>query len=95
TAFQGVEDNLAAQRIYGGEQVLLASAAKAATLNQTLTLNEYNAGTVDFTTVATAQIAATQAQISELEVESSRLATAVALIEALGGGWTTADLPKS
>ncbi|HSZ52965.1 MAG TPA: efflux transporter outer membrane subunit [Caulobacteraceae bacterium] len=95
TAFQGVEDNLAAQRIYGGEQVLLQSAAKAATLNQTLTLNEYNAGTVDFTTVATAQVAATQAQISELEVESSRLATAVALIEALGGGWTTADLPKS
>ena len=95
TAFQGVEDNLAAQRIYGGEQVLLQAAAKAATLNQTLTLNEYNAGTVDFTTVATAQVAATQAQISELEVESSRLATAVALIEALGGGWTSADLPKS
>ena len=38
---------------------------------------------------------ATQAQISLLEIQSSRLATAVALIEALGGGWTTADLPKS
>jgi NodT family efflux transporter outer membrane factor (OMF) lipoprotein len=95
TAFQGVEDNLAAQRVYGGEQEKLQAAAAAATLNQTLTLNEYNAGTVDFTTVATAQVAALQAQVAELQIEASRLATAVSLIEALGGGWTTADLPKS
>ena len=95
TAFQGVEDNLAAQRVYGGEQEKLQAAAAAATLNQTLTLNEYNAGTVDFTTVATAQVAAVQAQVAELQIEASRLATAVSLIEALGGGWTAADLPKS
>jgi NodT family efflux transporter outer membrane factor (OMF) lipoprotein len=95
TAFQGVEDNLAAQRVYGGEQEKLQAAAAAATLNQTLTLNEYNAGTVDFTTVATAQVAAVQAQVAELQIEASRLATAVSLIEALGGGWTTAELPKS
>jgi NodT family efflux transporter outer membrane factor (OMF) lipoprotein len=95
SAFQSVEDNLAAQRIYGGELEKLKAAADAATLNQTITLNEYNAGTVDFTTVATAQVAALEAQVSELQVEASRLATAVSLIEALGGGWTTADLPKS
>ncbi|HEX4742735.1 MAG TPA: efflux transporter outer membrane subunit [Caulobacteraceae bacterium] len=94
-AFQGVEDNLAAQRVYGGEQEKLQAAAAAATLNQTLTLNEYNAGTVDFTTVATAQVAAVQAQVAELQIEASRLATAVSLIEALGGGWTTTELPKS
>ena len=95
TAFQGVEDNLVAQRVYGEELAVLVSAAQAATLNQQLTLNEYNAGTVDYTTVATAQDAALQAQIAELQVESSRLDTAVVLIENLGGGWTTADLPKS
>jgi NodT family efflux transporter outer membrane factor (OMF) lipoprotein len=95
SAFQGVEDNLAAQRIYGGELDKLKAAADAAILNQTVSLNEYNAGTVDFTTVATAQVAALQAQVSELAVEASQLATAVSLIEDLGGGWKTADLPKS
>jgi len=95
TAFQGVEDNLVAQRVYGDELVVLVSAAKAATQNQAIALNEYNAGTVDYTTVASTQDAALQTQISELQVEASRLATAVSLIEALGGGWTTADLPKS
>jgi NodT family efflux transporter outer membrane factor (OMF) lipoprotein len=95
SAFQNVEDNLAAQKVYGGELTLLTSAAQAAVQNQALTLNEYNAGTVDFTTVATAQVAALQAQVSQLQIEASQLATAVALIEALGGGWTTSDLPKN
>jgi NodT family efflux transporter outer membrane factor (OMF) lipoprotein len=95
SAFQNVEDNLAAQRIYIGELTLLTSAAQSAVQNQTLTLNEYNAGTVDFTTVATAQVAALQAQVAQLQVEASQLETAVTLIEALGGGWTTTDLPKS
>lgn len=94
TAFQQVEDNLAAQRVYGTELTLLQTAAQAAVLNQTLTLNEYNAGTVDYTTVATAQATALSAQVQELQIEASRLATSVALIEALGGGWTTADLPR-
>ncbi len=93
-AFQNVEDTLVAQRVYGTELTLLTSAAQAATLNQTLTLNEYNAGTVDYTTVAAAQASALQSQVSQLQIEASRLATAVALIEALGGGWTAADLPK-
>jgi NodT family efflux transporter outer membrane factor (OMF) lipoprotein len=94
SAFQNVEDNLAAQRVYQGEQTLLTSAADAARRNQTISLNEYDAGTVDYTTVATAQVSALQTQVSELQIEASRLATAVALIEALGGGWTATDLPK-
>jgi hypothetical protein len=32
--------------------------------------------------------------LSQVQIEASRLATAVALIEALGGGWTAGDLPK-
>jgi NodT family efflux transporter outer membrane factor (OMF) lipoprotein len=94
SAFQNVEDNLVAQRVYGDELDLLVSAAKAAALNETLTLNEYNAGTVDYTTVATAQASSLSAQLSQVEIEASRLGTAVALIEALGGGWTASDLPK-
>ncbi len=94
TAFQNVEDNLVAQRVYGDELALLVSAAQAAALNETLTLNEYTAGTVDYTTVATAQASSLSAQLSQVQMEASRLGTAVSLIEALGGGWTASDLPK-
>jgi NodT family efflux transporter outer membrane factor (OMF) lipoprotein len=94
TAFGQVEDNLAAQRVYGDELVFQKAAADAAAQNQTISLNEYKAGTVDYTTVAAAQSQALSAQVSELATESSRLATAVALIEALGGGWNANQLPK-
>jgi len=95
TAFQNVEDNLAAQRVYGSELTLDQASAQAAKENQTITLNEYKAGTVDYTTVAAAESTALSAELTQVQIESSRLATAVALIEALGGGWTTSQLPKS
>jgi len=94
TAFGQVEDNLAAQRVYGTEEPLAKAASDDANTNVTITINEYRAGTVDFTTVVTAQATALQNQNTLVQLQSSRLATAVALIEALGGGWTTGDLPK-
>ncbi len=94
TAFGQVEDNLAAQRVYVTEEDQLRRAYADAAVNVTITLNEYNAGTVDFTTVATAQITALQAQRALVQVQANRVTTAVSLIEALGGGWTTATLPK-
>ncbi len=95
TAFGQVEDNLAAQRVYVAEEDLLRRADADAAANVTVTLNEYNAGTVDFTTVAAAQITALQAQRALVQMEANQVTTAVALIEALGGGWTTAALPKT
>jgi NodT family efflux transporter outer membrane factor (OMF) lipoprotein len=95
TAFQQVEDNLTAQRVYGTEEPLAKAASDDANANVTITINEYRAGTVDFTTVATAQATALQDQNTLVQLQASRLATAVTLIEALGGGWTTKDLPKS
>ncbi len=86
-AFAQVEDNLAAQRVLGAEQISTRQAMDAAIANETITLNEYRAGTVDYTTVATVQAAALSAKNAELQVEASRLTTAVDLIAALGGGW--------
>jgi NodT family efflux transporter outer membrane factor (OMF) lipoprotein len=94
TAFGQVEDNLAAQRVYGPEEAQLKDAADVAIRNVAITKNEYQAGTVDFTTVATAETTALSAQRSLLALQASRLTTAVDLIEALGGGWTTAQLPR-
>jgi NodT family efflux transporter outer membrane factor (OMF) lipoprotein len=94
TAFGQVEDNLAAQRVYGPEEAQLKAASDVATRNVTITKNEYQAGTVDFTTVVTAETTALAARNALLTVQANRLTTAVDLIEALGGGWTTAQLPK-
>ena len=56
-------------------------------------MNEYKAGTVDYTTVVTAQVAELNVRESALAVLQSRLTETVALIEALGGGWQASDLP--
>jgi NodT family efflux transporter outer membrane factor (OMF) lipoprotein len=94
-AFQNVEDNMAAQRVFQVEETQLQAAYDNASENVTITLNEYQAGTVDYTTVAQAQVTAFQARDSLTQMQANRLTTAVSLIEALGGGWTTSQLPKS
>ena len=52
------------------------------------------AGTVAYTSVVTEQTLLLSDQQSALAVQQSRLVASVALIEALGGGWSTADLPR-
>lgn len=92
TAFQNVEDALAAARVLQNEEALSAEAAKAASDNLVISLNEYKAGTVDYTTVASAQAAALSAQESLINLQAERLTEAVDLIQALGGGWSADEL---
>ena len=94
TALGQVEDNLAAQRILGSQEALTRAAADSASQGETIARNQYAAGTVDFTSVVIAEATANAARNTELSVEAQRLTTAIDLIEALGGGWTTGDLPK-
>jgi outer membrane protein TolC len=44
--------------------------------------------------VAAAQVTALQSHNALVQMQANRLTTAVSLIEALGGGWTTSALPK-
>jgi NodT family efflux transporter outer membrane factor (OMF) lipoprotein len=92
TAFQGVEDALAAARVLQNEETLRAEADAEAAQAETITLNEYKAGTVDYTTVATAQATALNARQSLLNVQAERMTEAVDLIQALGGGWSADEL---
>ena len=93
TALGQVEDDLAAQRVYKRELMLRKAAAEDASAAEVIARNQYNAGQVDFTTVVVAQTTALNARTTELQIEASQLATAVDLIAALGGGWTTTELP--
>jgi NodT family efflux transporter outer membrane factor (OMF) lipoprotein len=93
TGFQQVEDELAALRILAQQAEIQAAAVRDAREAERLTLNQYQAGTVPYTSVITAQQTALQNEQTALTVLQNRLIASVALIQALGGGWDTSQLP--
>jgi NodT family efflux transporter outer membrane factor (OMF) lipoprotein len=93
TAFQGVEDQLAALRILEQQAAVEDEAVKAAKQAVQITINEYRAGTVAYTSVVTAQALLLSDQQSALSVQQSRLVASVALLQDLGGGWDSSQLP--
>jgi NodT family efflux transporter outer membrane factor (OMF) lipoprotein len=95
TAFQQVEDQLAAVRILARQQKVADEAVKAAQEEFDILLNQYRAGTVAFTAVVVAQATLLNNEESALTVRQNRFLAAVALIEALGGGWDEGLLPSS
>jgi len=95
TAFQQVEDSLASLGLLAQEADVEDSAVKEATQAAQIALNEYNAGTVDYTTVVTAQVTELANRETALSILETRLNSGVTLMTALGGGWNAADLPNS
>ena len=94
SGFEQVEDQIATLRILEEQAVVEEAAVKAAKEAETLTLNQYKAGTVPYSSVITAQTTRFSAEETALTVLSSRLQASVALIEALGGGWNASQLPR-
>jgi len=91
---QQVEDEIATLRILEQQAVIEDAAVKAAREAETLTLNQYKAGTVPYSSVITAQTTRLASEETALGVLSGRLQASVALIEALGGGWKASDIPR-
>lgn len=91
TAFQDVENDLAASDIYAKEFEIRKKNSDAADLTEKLTINEYKAGTVDFTTVVVQQTAALSARLQLAQIKVSQQTAAVTLITDLGGGWKAPD----
>jgi NodT family efflux transporter outer membrane factor (OMF) lipoprotein len=92
-AFQQVEDDLAllhwlAQSIEDED-----AATAAAQHSVDLAFSLYRDGAENYLQVVTAQTAALDAARAALDLRTRRLEAGVALIQALGGGWSTADLP--
>jgi NodT family efflux transporter outer membrane factor (OMF) lipoprotein len=87
TAYQDVEDNLAALRQLQAESETDAAAVKATGTALQQAQDRYNAGIVTFLEVATAEAAALQAQITAVNIQARRMSASVLLIKALGGGW--------
>jgi NodT family efflux transporter outer membrane factor (OMF) lipoprotein len=90
TAFQDVEDQLAASRLLTREYELRRQASEAADETERLTLNQYRAGTVSYTNVVVAQTSALSARQALARAQLQRQTTVIALIRSLGGDWAGA-----
>ncbi len=87
SAFQAVEDQLSAAHALSEQAGLRRTASEAADLTEQQLLNRYQAGQVGYTDVVTAQASALSARRTLAQLAASRQASAIALIQALGGGW--------
>ncbi len=93
TAFQQVEDNLAALRILETEASQQRDAVTAAQESLQLATNRYTGGVDTYLQVVASQTAALENQRNEIDILRRRMAASVLLVKALGGGWDVTQLP--
>jgi NodT family efflux transporter outer membrane factor (OMF) lipoprotein len=94
TAFQQVEDQLAGLRILAQEAGVQDKAVAAAYEAARIINNQYQAGTVAYTSVIVADQTALADAVTAVNIRQSRLVASAALIQALGGGWDASQLPS-
>jgi len=92
TAFQGVEDNLAALRILEEEAAQQEKVVQAAEAALTLAINRYKGGITTYLEVVVAQSVALNAEQTALALSTRRMTASVQLVKALGGGWGVAPM---
>jgi NodT family efflux transporter outer membrane factor (OMF) lipoprotein len=93
SAFQQVEDNLAALRILEQEAQTQRAAVAAAQRSVELSTNRYKGGLATYLEVVTAQSVALTNQRTAVGLLERRMTSTVLLIKALGGGWDVSQLP--
>ncbi|MCJ2011411.1 efflux transporter outer membrane subunit [Methylobacterium sp. J-076] len=93
-AFAEVETQMAAQRILRQQQGAQDAAVESSRRAVEITVNEYRAGTQNFTTVVTAQGLLVNNEVASLQVLLNRYTAAITLIRGLGGGWDARALPS-
>jgi NodT family efflux transporter outer membrane factor (OMF) lipoprotein len=94
TAFQEVEDNLAALRILDEEAQQQHDATASAEESLQLFKNRYEGGVDNYLQVITAQTTALANERNDIDILRRRMDASVLLVKALGGGWNRSNLPK-
>jgi outer membrane protein TolC len=70
------------------------SSTQAAEAAERIFNNRYVGGLDTYLSVVTAETTALMNEQNDINIESRQMAASVLLIKALGGGWSTAQLPK-
>jgi NodT family efflux transporter outer membrane factor (OMF) lipoprotein len=94
TAFQEVEDNLAALRILENEAQQQREATTSAQESLQLFTNRYVGGVDNYLQVITAQTVLLTNRRNDIDIERRRMDASVLLVKAIGGGWDTSQLPS-
>lgn len=92
-AFQEVEDDLAALRILAQEAETQQAAVTAAEHSLELSTNRYKGGVANYLEVTTAQGIALSDERVAVQIRGRRMISSVQLIQALGGGWNSSEIP--
>jgi NodT family efflux transporter outer membrane factor (OMF) lipoprotein len=95
TAFQQVEDNLAAERILSQQTDKQKEAVASAQEFFNLEYDRYQTGIDPYVNVLTAQNTLLSDQQSLTNLQIQRMTSLVQLISALGGGWDRSELPPA
>jgi NodT family efflux transporter outer membrane factor (OMF) lipoprotein len=93
TAFQEVEDNVAALRILENEGQQQEQAVASSQESLQLFTNRYKGGVDTYLQVITAQTIELSNERNAIDIQRRRLDASVLLIKALGGGWDASKLP--
>jgi NodT family efflux transporter outer membrane factor (OMF) lipoprotein len=94
TAFQEVEDNLAALRILETESAQQQKATAAAEESLRLFTRRYKDGVDTYLQVVISETTALQNEVNQIDLSRRQLDASVQLVKAVGGGWDTSQLPK-
>jgi NodT family efflux transporter outer membrane factor (OMF) lipoprotein len=94
TAFQEVEDSLAALRILSQEVQQQDRAVQSSERYLTLATDRYKLGIDSYLNVITAQTALLTNQRTAVNIRLSQMTASVQLIKALGGGWDDSQIPS-
>ena len=92
TAFQEVDDNLAALRVLETEAKTQDGAVAAAQHSLDLSNSRYVGGVTSYLEVTTAQSAALGDEVTAVDILTRRIVASVLLIKALGGGWDASQI---
>jgi outer membrane protein TolC len=95
TAFQQVEDSLAATRILSQQAIKLREAIESADTALRLEIARYETGIDPYMNVMIAQIVLLTDRETLVTTQVSEMVAAVQLIMALGGGWDRSELPTT
>jgi NodT family efflux transporter outer membrane factor (OMF) lipoprotein len=93
TAFQEVEDNLAALRILETEAQQQDQAVASSSDSLHLFTNRYKGGVDTYLQVITAQTIELANELNAIAILQRRMDASVLLVKALGGGWNASNLP--